>query len=143
MSNYKLVPELSVANLEVSRHFYLDLLGFTVKFERPENRFIFMTFHGVDLMIEEDRPREGDSALWIIQPLDYPRGRGLNLSIDCPDATGLVQRLTSAGVSLRKPLEDHWYRNNEILHGERNFLVQDPDGYLLRFAEHIGDKPVG
>ena len=131
-----------MANLEISRHFYLDILGFTVKFERPENRFIFMTFHGVDLMIEEDRPREGDSTLWIIQPLDYPRGRGLNLSIDCPDATGLAQRLTAAGVPLRKPLEDNWYRNNETLHGERNFLVQDPDGYLLRFAEHIGDRPV-
>ncbi len=85
----------------------------------------------------------GGSALWIIQPLDCPRRRGLNLSIDCPDATGLVQRLTSAGVSLREPLEDYWYRNNEILHGGRNFLVQDPDGYLLRFAGHIGDRPVG
>jgi lactoylglutathione lyase len=142
MSEYKLVPELSVSNLDVSRHFYVDILGFKVKFERPEDRFIYMSFFGVDFMIEEDRERDGVSALWIIQPLDYPRGRGLNFSIDCPSASDLVQRLTQAGIALRKPMEDNWYRNNDILHGERNFLVQDPDGYLLRFAENLGNKPV-
>ena len=142
MSLRKLVPELSVSDLDNSRKFYLDILGFTVKFERPEDRFVYLTFHGVDLMIEEDRRREAESALWIIEPMDYPRGRGLNLSIDCPDATDLVQRLEDAGIELRKGLTDNWYRNNEILHGERNFLVQDPDGYLLRFAEGIGDRPI-
>jgi lactoylglutathione lyase len=139
---FKLVPELGVADLEMSRRFYVSVLGFEIKFERPENRFIFLSFHGVDLMIEEDRPREGNSALWVVEPLDYPRGRGLNLSIDCPDVGDLVRRLSEAGIALRKPVEDNWYRNNQILHGERNFLVQDPDGYLLRFAESLGDRPV-
>jgi lactoylglutathione lyase len=142
MSGSKLVPELSVSDLERSRRFYVDILGFEVKFERPEDRFIYMSLDGVELMIEEDRPRDGDSALWIIEPLDYPRGRGLNLSIDCTNIVQIVERLAHAGVALRKPVEDNWYRNNEILHGERNFLVQDPDGYLLRFAERLGDKPV-
>jgi len=141
IQKYALVPELSVADLEISRHFYVSILGFKVKFERPEDRFMFMSFFGVDLMIEEDRPRVGDSALWIVEPLDYPRGRGLNLSIDCPDVGDLVRRLNQAGIALRKPVEDNWYRNNEILHGERNFLVQDPDGYLLRFAQSLGDRP--
>lgn len=143
MSENKLVPELSVSNLDVSRHFYQNILGFKVKFERPENRFIYMSFFGVEFMIEEDRERDRDSARWIVEPLDYPRGRGLNLSIDCPNALDLVERLKKAGIALRKPVEDCWYRNNDIFHGERNFLVQDPDGYLLRFAENLGNKPVG
>lgn len=138
-----LVPELSVSDLEKSMRFYRDIVGFTILFERPENRFAYMTFHGSELMIEEDRPREGISALWIIEPLDYPRGRGLNFSIDCPDAEGLARRLVTSGVPLRKPVEDNWYRENEILHGERNFLVQDPDGYLLRFTQRLGTRPVG
>ena len=142
MSDNKLVPELGVSNLEKSRQFYVGILGFKVLFERPENRFVYMSFFGVELMIEEDRTREGDSALWVIEPMDYPRGRGLNLSIDCPSVNDLVERLGRAGIALRKPVEDNWYRNNEILHGERNFLVQDPDGYLLRFAERLGDRPV-
>ena len=141
MSTYKLVPELGVTDLDRSRHFYIEVLGFEVKFERPENRFVYMSLDGVDLMIEEDRVREGVSALWIIEPLDYPRGRGLNLSIDCRDASLLVKRLAQAGVQLRKPLEENWYRDNKIEHGELNFLVQDPDGYLLRFAQCLGTRP--
>lgn len=141
MSDYKLVPELGVTDLDRSRHFYVEVLGFEVKFERPENRFVYMSLDGVDLMIEEDRVREGVSALWIVEPLDYPRGRGLNLSIECRDASLLVKRLAQAGVTLRKPLEENWYRDNKIEHGELNFLVQDPDGYLLRFAQRLGTRP--
>lgn len=140
MNNPRLVPELSVSDLEQSLRFYRDLIGFQVEFERPEDRFVYLSFHGSELMIEEDRKREGVSALWIVEPLDFPRGRGLNLSIECPDARNLAQRLADAGIPLRKPLEENWYRNGEIQHGERNFLVQDPDGYLLRFAESLGTR---
>jgi hypothetical protein len=113
-----------------------------VEFERPEDQFVYMSFYGSNLMIEEDRKRDAESALWIVEPLDYPRGRGLNLSIDCPSARDLVKRLKGAGIFIRKPIEDCWYRDNDILHGQRNFLVQDPDGYLLRFVEKMGTKPV-
>lgn len=138
----RLVPELSVSDLEQSLRFYRDVIGFQVEFERPEDRFVYLSLHGSELMIEEDREREGVSALWIVKPLDFPRGRGLNLSIDCPDARTLIQRLADAGIPLRKPLEENWYRNGEVQHGERNFLVQDPDGYLLRFAESLGTRKV-
>ncbi len=137
-----LVPELSVKDLDKSLHFYRDIIGFEILFERPENRFVYMKFYGSEFMIEEDRPREGTSALWIIEPLDYPRGRGLNISIDCPDAEELSERITSHNIPLRKPLEENWYRENQIAHGERNFLVQDPDGYLLRFTQKLGTKPL-
>jgi lactoylglutathione lyase len=102
----------------------------------------YMSFFGSELMIEEDRPRSETSALWIIGPLDYPRGRGLNISIDCPSTSQLVDRLAKASIPLRKPEEECWYRDEDILHGQRNFLVQDPDGYLLRLAENLGDKPI-
>ena len=138
----KLVPELSVRNLDESLRFYRDVVDFEILFERPENRFAYLSFHGSELMIEEDRTREGISALWIIEPLDYPRGRGLNISIECPDVDVLAKRLVTYGIELRKPVEENWYRENQILHGERNFLVQDPDGYLLRFTEKLGTKPV-
>ena len=99
-----LVPELSVSNLEKSLHFYRDVVGFEVVFERIENRFAYMSFYGSELMLEEDRPREGISACWIVEPLDYPRGRGLTISIDCPDAEGLANRLIMSGIQLRKPI---------------------------------------
>ena len=136
-----LVPELSVVDLDRTLSFYCGILGFEVLFDRPEDRFAYLSFHGSELMIEEDRLREGISSQWIIEPLDYPRGRGLNLSIACPDAETLVGRLNEGGFPIQKPLEDKWYRVKDVYHGERNFLVQDPDGYLLRFAQDLGTKP--
>lgn len=34
------------------------------------------------------------------------------------------------------------YRQDNKLLGNKEFLVQDPDGYLLRFAEDLGEKEV-
>ena len=34
-----LIPELSVSNIEATRHFYLDVLQFTLEYERPEELF--------------------------------------------------------------------------------------------------------
>ena len=141
MPENRLVPELSVSDWDKSLRFYRDILGFKVEFERPEDRFAYMSFYGSELMIEEDHKKNGETSVWVVEPLDYPRGRGLNISIDCPSTYDLIGRLKDAGVPLRKPAEDCWYRDNDILHGQRNFLVQDPDGYLLRFAESLGTRP--
>ena len=142
MSQNSLVPELLVSNLESSLRFYRDVLGFEVEFERPENKFSYLSFYGRELMIDEYIAREGHSSSWVVEPLDYPRGRGLNIQIVCPSVADLVNRLEEADIALRKGVEECWYRDNDILHGQRNFLVQDPDGYLLRFAKKLGTKPV-
>jgi len=38
--------------------------------------------------------------------------------------------------------KENWYRKGDILLGSREFLVMDPDGYLLRFTQNIGTKHV-
>ena len=134
-----LVPELSVSSLDNSLKFYCDILGFQIEFKRPEDRFAYLSFHGSELMLEEDSDRPSP---WRILPFDYPRGRGLNLSINCPDADALIAKLQEAKVPLQKGAENCWYRDTNILRGQRNFLVLDPDGYLLRFAQKLGVKPV-
>jgi predicted lactoylglutathione lyase len=35
-------------------------------------------------------------------------------------------------------IEENWYEVNGKKYGNKEFLVQDPDGYLLRFSEDIG-----
>ena len=142
MSMNTLVPELLVSNLENSLRFYRDVIGFKVEFERQEDRFAYLSFYGSELMVEEYVAQAGASSLWVIEPLDYPRGRGLNISIDCPSVADLVKQLAKADIALCKEVEECWYRDNDILHGQKNFLVQDPDGFLLRFAEKLGTKPV-
>ena len=135
-----LVPEVIVSDIARSLHFYCGVLGFKVEYQRPEDHFAFLSFHGSQLMLEQDDLEESS---WRVGPLEPPFGRGMNLSIKCPDAQSLIARLEVAGHSLRKPLEERWYRSNDVLFGERNFLVLDPDGYLLRLAEDLGTKALG
>ena len=37
-------------------------------------------------------------------------------------------------------MEENWYRQDNKLLGNKEFLVQDPDGYLIRFSEDLGEK---
>ena len=39
----KIIPELSVTNLENSLKFY-KTIGFKVEYDRPENKFVFISF---------------------------------------------------------------------------------------------------
>jgi hypothetical protein len=43
---------------------------------------------------------------------------------------------------LASDVVESWYRQDAVLHGQRQFFVADPDGYLYRFYEYIGERPV-
>lgn len=131
-----LVPELTVSDFTRSFTFYTDVLGFRMLYGRPEERFAYLEREGAQLMIEQPVDRA-----WITAALEPPFGRGINLQIACSDATALRDRCRAAGVALYMDLEDAWYRREDVLLGCRQFLVQDPDGYLLRFSQDIGTRP--
>ena len=38
----QIIPEFDVFNLDETLHFYVDLIGFHVEYDRPENRFAFL-----------------------------------------------------------------------------------------------------
>ena len=38
-------------------------------------------------------------------------------------------------------MEERWYRVGAEARGNRQFWVQDPDGYLLRFFQDLGLRP--
>ena len=134
-----LVPEFSVSDWRASRRFYCDLIGFSVRYERPEEGFCYLELDGAELMIDQiglGRTFDVDGA-----PLERPFGRGLNVQIRVQDVTAILQRLADAGVVLYLPLEEKWYRRDDIEVGNRQFVVADPDGYLLRLFEDLGDRP--
>ncbi len=130
-----LVPELIVSDLGQSLRFYCEVLGFKVEYDRVEDKFAFLSFGNSQIMLEQDWHTESP---WRVGPLEPPFGRGMNLSIECPDALALADALEQAGYTLRQAVEERWYRSNDQHRGQRNFLVLDPDGYLLRFAEDLG-----
>jgi catechol 2,3-dioxygenase-like lactoylglutathione lyase family enzyme len=135
-----LVPEFGVTDWAVSRAFYCDILGFEIQYERPEQGFSYLALGDAELMIDQvgiGRTYEGGH-----RPTTRPFGRGLNVQIQVSQIAPLIKALSDAGVSLFLPQEDAWYRADDIEWGNRQFVVADPDGYLLRFFESLGSRPV-
>ena len=132
----KLVPELYCSDIERSLAFYTGVLGFSVLYARPEERFAYLEREGAQLMIEQPAGR-----VFLAGELVYPFGRGINLQIEVADVGVLYAKLEALGVPLYLALEDKWYRREQTLLGSRQFWVQDPDGYLLRFFQDLGAKP--
>lgn len=138
MENYwnPMVPELSVCNFERSLAFYVDVLGFSIRIKRENPDFVYLEQEHVHMMLEQISD-EG----WITGELEAPLGRGVNFQIELSDLEPLVKRLQTHKVPLFRELKETWYDIGEKLSGEREFLLQDPDGYLLRFTQHLGEKP--
>jgi len=135
----RLTPEFDVADLDRSLAFYVGVIGATVMFDRPEERFAFLMLEGVHLMLEE---AAGPGRRFRTAPLEHPYGRGVNFMIDIADVDRLYQQVQAAGSPIVIPLEERWYRQSEIETGHRQFVVADPDGYLLRFSTFLGKRPV-
>ncbi|WP_338617214.1 VOC family protein [Achromobacter sp. E1] len=134
----RMVPELMVKDLARSRQFWIDLCGFEVVYQREEEGFVFLDREGAQFMLEEVRGDDG----WITAPLEAPLGRGVNFEIKVKSIDALSRRLRDAGWPLYREPEERWYKSGEIEIGVQQFLVQDPDGYLLRFSAWIGNRPL-
>ena len=85
MDYQAVIPEFVVSDLEKSRHFYCDLLGFSVEYERPEEKFLFLSLEDCQLMLEEGTPEE-------LANLTYPFGKGVNISFGIEDVPQLHQK---------------------------------------------------
>lgn len=142
-----LIPELGVFDLKRSLKFYETILGFTVEYSRAENGFAFLSFGSAQLMIEQvsgtsaATKEEIESGAWRTAELEHPLGRGMNISIAVDSLDEIVSKLMAANYSLVMKPREAWYRRGDILVGERQLLVADPDGYLLRFQESLGERP--
>jgi catechol 2,3-dioxygenase-like lactoylglutathione lyase family enzyme len=137
MPSAKLVPELLVSEYEISRDFYVRVIVFGVRYERPEEKFSYLDLDGAALMIEQE------TEFWATATREKPYGRGINLQIEVDAIDPILTRLADAGIALFRPVEEAWYRSGETYRGNRQFLVQDPDGYLLRMFQDLGtsDQP--
>jgi catechol 2,3-dioxygenase-like lactoylglutathione lyase family enzyme len=133
-----LVPELMITNLDSSLAFGVSCLGFNVAYQRPEDGFAYLDLNGAQVMFEQVDPKAGQ---WLTATLSKPFGRGINLQIDVMAAAPIIQKLSQAGFPLFRECKDTWYRANSLEVGQREFIVQDPDGYLVRLVERLGERP--
>ena len=136
----QLLPELSVTDLQASLEFY-KTIGFKIEYERPEDKFAFISFEDVQFMLQEIRkPEDSKDDKWNVGELKYPFGNGINFEIDINrQISTIYDKIRQAGYKIAFDIEENWYREDDKLHGNKEFLVQDPDGYLLRFSEDLGE----
>ena len=124
----KMIPELSVFDIEQTKRFYNDL-GFKIEYERPEEKFVFMSFQDSQFMFEQIH----DNG-WNISELIYPLGRGINFSIAVDDIEGLYKLVKTLNLEIYRELNRSIYQVNGTEETQTEFLIQDSNGYLLRFT---------
>jgi len=121
-----LIPELSVTNIEKSIEFYLNL-GFKIMYERKEDKFCFLYLEDNQIMIEEINNN------WNVGEMKYPFGNGINISMTVSDIDSFYENIISKKFVLFRKIKTSKYRVDDIIYEDKEFLLQDPDGYLLRF----------
>ena len=124
-----LIPELTVLDIKRTKHFYVDVLNFKIEYERPEDRFVFLSFENNQMMFEQE------NCHWSVGVLEYPFGRGVNFEMTISDVEGLYKRILNFNIKPFRELKLSNYRNGDEYIVQKEFLVQDPDGYLLRFTD--------
>ena len=124
----KMIPELSVFDILQTKKFYKEL-GFKIEYERQKEKFIFMSFQDSQFMFEQIH-----DDWWNTGELSYPLGRGINFSIAVEDVEELYKLVKTLNFEIYKELTRNKYQVNGTEETQIEFLIQDPNGYLLRFT---------
>ncbi|WP_196259410.1 VOC family protein [Pelagibacterium limicola] len=132
-----LVPELLVADFHESRAFWMDALGFTVAYERPEQLFAFLERpEGAQVMLCQ---RAGN---WETAELEMPFGRGVIFQIFVASVEPIIERLKHLNIPLYTGPREVWRRYGDREGGKREIFVLDPNGYLVMLAHNLGERPL-
>ncbi|MEK6513363.1 VOC family protein [Myroides odoratimimus] len=134
-----LVPEFVVSDLAISLQFWCDYIGFEVMYDRKEEYFAYLGMGDAQVMLEQYNPADRE---WETGILEKPYGRGINFQIEVNAIIPILKRLQEANYTLFIDAEERWYRADDVEFGQKQFLVQDPDGYLLRLIENLGERKV-
>ena len=123
----KLVPELKVSDLEASLRFWRDLLGFAVRYSRPEEGFAFLEREGAQIMLHQDDLGSRPGVL-ITGDMQRPFGRGINFEIDASDLAPIIAAVAAA------KWPSTWGRRNAGAVSARSCRVPAKSGCRTRTA---------
>jgi uncharacterized glyoxalase superfamily protein PhnB len=124
----KLTPNLLVASVERSLAFYVDTLGFARGMTVPdESPFAFASVTGdaVEIFFNDAAGAVKEYPGFAGKPI----GATGTLFIEVEGVDALHARLGPA-VKIVMPIETKFY-------GMREFAIEDPDGYVITFAERV------
>ena len=110
-----LIPELSVINIEESLRFY-QTLGFTVLYKRE--KFYFLELYQNQIMIEEVNNN------WNTAPLEYPFGRGINISMTVKNIEKYYEYIKTKNIKIFLELKKTPYKVGNTTYYDTEFLIQ-------------------
>ncbi len=132
-----LMAEMMVSDYPRTLAFWTGPMGFGQAFTRPAQKLACLVHpDGAQIMIYQ---RDGD---WETGPMEPPFGRGMVVQVYVSDVEAVAARITAAAIPFYVPLRDKWRDWGDRLGGQREFLVQDPDGYLVMVVQRIGERPL-
>ena len=124
----KLTPNLVVANVERSLAFYVDTLGFARGLTVPDESplvFASVTSGSIEIFLNDAATAVKEYPAFAGRPL----GATGTMFIEVEGVDALHDRL-KASVKIVMPIVTQFY-------GMREFAIEDPDGYVITFAERM------
>jgi catechol 2,3-dioxygenase-like lactoylglutathione lyase family enzyme len=121
----KVAPELFVPDVDRAIRFYAGSLGFELlRREEAGGKATFAVVAlGQAIVMLADQGHYAAMVAAIVEP----RGRGIDVRFVVPDVDAMYRTCTMSGARIALDIGDRYY-------GLRDFIVEDPNGYRLRFA---------
>ena len=121
----KVTPNLVVDDIEASTAFYRDVLGFSIVTTVPEQApfaFVWLRREGVEVFLNDA------NGVGELDPALAARARGGSFTMYVL-VTGVddLYAQVARGAKVVEPIHTQPY-------GMREFIVEDPDGYLITLA---------
>ncbi len=136
-----LVPELWCTDLDASIAFYTETLGFEIVQRRARDPHAYLALEGGQIMLAH-WTFDGSWEPWFPAPIERPLGRGINFQFLVADVAGLHDRVVATGVEPFMALHTATIWRTDRMDDRAQFMVLDPDGYLLRFVQVLSHRPV-
>jgi len=124
----KLTPNLLVISVERSLAFYVDTLGFERGMTVPDQSpfaFASVTSGALEIFFNDAATAVKEYPAFAGKPI----GATGTLFIEVEGVDALHDRL-KPGVKIVMPIVTQFY-------GMREFAIEDPDGYIITFAERV------
>jgi len=128
----KLTPNLIVASVERSLAFYVDVLGFERGMTVPDQSpFVFAsaTSGAVEIFVNDAATAIKEYPAFGGRPLGATATMFIEMDEGGEKIDALHDRIKSR-VKVTMPLVTQFY-------GMREFAIEDPDGYMITFAQRI------
>ena len=72
--------------------------------------------------------------------IEIPFWHGINFQLEVDDLDEIYNNFKENNYAIAFDIEENWYRHDEKMLLNKEGLRQDPDGYLLRFTQDLGEK---